>query len=170
MIISQGRLSFPRFDAKKFTDALRDLAEAQVRQAAREWLRAVIPKVPVFTGTARGTLMPLGRLIRVAVPISPKAVRPNRGPGVGASLTTGRYFYREGNRFYFRFNTDVSHFIYNNLQPAPDPPFRLINETPWYATQAGNEAFNRYLAEELPKRAKLLRLRNFIKFESISYG
>jgi hypothetical protein len=145
-----------------------------MRNAASEWLRAVIPKVPVYTGTSQGTLMPLARLVRVALHPSPRAVRPNLGPVVGASLapqTPAAYFPAPRDHVYlFKFTTDVAHFIYNNLQHAPNPPFNLLHETPWYATEAGNRAFNAYLRDEMPRRVKLLRLKDFISYSSISYG
>lgn len=165
MIIARGRLSYPTFKIGLFNAALRAAAETQVRQAAREWLRAVIPLVPVWTGTARGTLQPLGRFLRIAVPISPVAVRKGMGPDVGASMTRPYYFNRVGDRFYFRFNTDVAHFIQNEFYNAPNPPFRLRHPTPWNAVEAGNRAFEAYLRTTLPQR--IPKLRDYFKYKVV---
>lgn len=43
-----------------YKKSLDKIMTVQIRQAAREWLRAVIPRVPVYTGTSRGSLQPLG--------------------------------------------------------------------------------------------------------------
>lgn len=168
MIIARCRLSYPQFKIGLFNAALRKAAEAQVRQAAREWLRAVIPRVPVFTGTARGTLIPLGRFLKVAVPISPVAIRSGQGPDVGAAMTRPYYFHREGDRHYFRFNTDVAHFIQNEFYHAPNPPFRLKNPTPWNAIIEGNLAFESYMKTTLPQR--IPKIKDYFKFKTVRVG
>lgn len=174
MIISRGRLSFPRFEQKKLVKYLDESVRASMRAAAALWLRAVIPKVPVWTGTSQGSLMPLARLIRVALHPTPVVVRPGMGPAVGASRapqTMAAYFPApRGNVYHFQFTTNVAHFIYNNLQHAPNPPFNLIHETPWYATAAGNRAFNAYMRDKLPTIVRSIRLKDYISFQSISYG
>jgi len=168
MIIARGRLSYPQFKVGLFNKALRSMAETQVRNAAREWLRAVIPLVPVFTGTARGSLQPLGRFLRVAVPIAPVATRPGKGPDVGASQTRPYYFHRERDRHYFRFNTQVFHFIRNEFYHAPNPPFRLTHPTPWNAIPVGNAAFDAYLRTTIPQR--IPKIRDYFKFKTVRLG
>jgi hypothetical protein len=161
MIIVRNRLSFPDFKSAKYTEALQAEVEVQVRQAARAWLRAVIPLVPVFTGTARGSLQPIGRFLRVAVPIRPIAVREGMGPDVGAAQ--GKFkFEQRGKRFVFTFDPGVFHFIQNEFYHAEDPPFHLTHPTPWNATEVGNAAWEAYVEHILPQR--LPRLKDYIKF------
>lgn len=160
----RGRLSFPKLDVTKYTEALEEAIETQIRQAAREWLRAVIPKVPVWTGTARGSLQPLGRFLRVAIPISPVARRKGMGPEVGASKGTFK-FQRRGRRFVFTASSTVDHFIQNNFYQAPTPPFHLKEPTPWKAFEAGDEAFIRYIKANLVKR--IPKLKEFIKYKTL---
>lgn len=166
MMVFRGRFSFPKLDAKKYTDALEQQCEIQIRQAAREWLRAVIPRVPVWTGTARGSLQPLGRFLRVAVPINPTVTRKGMGPGVGASQGSFKFEKRQ-RRFLFKFNTEVLHFQLNEFYKAP-PEFHLIHETPWHALVAGEEAFNKYVKEVLPKR--IPKIKDFIKYKTRRFG
>ena len=168
MIIARCRLSYTQFKIGLFNAALRKVAEQQVRQAAREWLRAVIPRIPVFTGTARGTLQPLGRFLKVAVPISPIATRKDKGPNVGESRTRPYYFHRDGDRHYFRFNTDLGYFIQNEFYHAPNPPFKLTHPTPWNAIIEGNLAFEAYIKTTLPQR--IPKIRDYFKFKTVRVG
>jgi hypothetical protein len=169
MMLFKGRVSFPRLDVESYTEAMEAIVRTQMRQAAREWLRAVIPRVPVWTGMARGTLQPLGRFLKVAVPIHPVAVRPGMGPGVGARKSHFSFPERD-HRFYFQWSTDVFHFIQNEFYQAPNPPFRLRHPTPWNAILAGKAAFDRYVAEVLPGRLRRVRLRDHLRFTSQRYG
>ena len=158
-----GRLSVPKLDTNKFTAALEKQIAVQMRQAAREWLRAVIPKVPVWAGTSRGSLQPLGRFLRVAVPISPVAERKGQGPEVGASQGAFN-FSRTGHRFVFSATTHVPHFVQNNFYNAPNPPFHLRNQTPWLAFQAGDEAFKKYITDHVAKR--IPKIKDFISYKT----
>lgn len=160
----RGRLSFPKLDVTKYTEALEEAVETQIRQGAREWLRAVIPKVPVWTGTAKGSLQPLGRFLKVAIPISPVARRQGRGPAAGASQGSFK-FQRVGRRFIFSAETTVDHFIQNNFYEAPSPPFHLKEPTPWKAFEAGDEAFIRYIKANLVKRVP--KLKDFIRYKTL---
>lgn len=160
----RGRFSIPQFDDKKFSDKFISQIQVEQRNAARAWLTAVIPKVPVWAGTARGTLKPLGRFLRVAVPISPVVVKPRLGPEVGAAKSSFK-FARRGKRFIFLVENDVDHFIRNNFHEAPNPPFKLKTPTPWNAYEAGQEAYEAYIKEVIPK--KLPRIKDFIKYKTL---
>lgn len=163
----RGRFSVPKLDAKKFSEALVTECQTQQKQAAREWLRAVIPKVPVWAGTSRGSLRPLGRFLRVAVPITPVArdtdLRNQNGIAYGASKSSFK-FNRRGQRFIFSIDINVKHFIENNFHERPNPPYRLKEPTPWHALEAGQAAYEAYIRNVLPKR--IPRIKNFIKFKT----
>jgi hypothetical protein len=96
------------------------------------------------------------------------ATRPGRGPGVGEAKTRPYYFHREGDRFYFRFNTEVAHFLQNEFYHAPNPPFRLRHPTPWNAVLAGNAAFQAYMKTTLPQR--IPKIRDCFKFKVVRLG
>lgn len=160
----RGRFSIPKLDGKKFTEKLIDELQTQQRQAAREWLRAVIPKVPVWAGTARGSLQPLGRFLKVSVPINPVAKYADKidnGIAYGASKSKFQ-FSRRGQRFVFTIDVGVEHFILNNFYKRPNPPFRLKEPTPWRAFEAGDDAYTAYIRDVLPKRVP--RIKDYIKF------
>lgn len=165
MITFRGRISVPTLDAKKFSDNLQKEMEAQIRQAARAWLRAVIPKVPVWAGTAQGSLKPLAQFLRVSLIISPRVVRPGLGPSVGAAKG-GFNFTRVGQRYNFRFKTDVAHFLANEYNDMSSVKPNLIAPTPWDAFLAGKAAFDSYVKNTLPKR--LPRVKDYINYKKIS--
>jgi hypothetical protein len=60
---------------KKVEKKIKKIMEVQMRQAIRAFIRAAVPRIPVDTGMSRGSLMHLGRLLRVRVPIRAKKSR-----------------------------------------------------------------------------------------------
>lgn len=135
---------------QRYTKTLDGIMDVQLRQAARLWLRAVILKVPVWTGTSMGSLKPLGAFLRVAIPISPVAKRSGMGPEVGASKSTFT-FGKQGTKYIFEFNEGVLHYTINEFFNV-SPPIHLKTPGPYDSFKAGNEAFQAYIANELPKR------------------
>lgn len=154
-----GNLVQLNFNMVKFKKTLDETLKTQIRQAAREWLRAVIPKVPVWTGTARGTLSPLARILRVQNNISPVAFRRGWGPSVGEQFGTFS-FEESGGTYSFDYEINLRYFQDNEFQKAP-PKYKLRNPTPWHAFKAGDAAFKAYLNKILPQ--KLPNLTDFIE-------
>jgi hypothetical protein len=159
-----GTVADVKFDVAGFRKSVDAAIEKSLRNAAQAWLRAVIPHVPVYTGTARGSLKPLGAFIKVAIPISPVAVRKGMGPDVGASKQEFSFTNTAGQHL-FSYSTGVQHFITNNYYNVPLP---LRNPTPWGAFERGNEAFMKYLREDIPKR--IPRVKPYITFKLITVG
>ncbi len=157
-----GRFTYMDFDIKTYKKTLDEALETQMRQAARAWLRAILsarlPVVrrgpgdvgipPVWTGTARGSLQPLGRFLRVAIPIKPKIKLPGRGPQVGENRSSFK-FDKKFDRYYFRFSTQVIHFTLNEFYQSN---LQLTHKTPWGGLKIGQAAFQKYCDEELPKK------------------
>jgi hypothetical protein len=147
------------FKQREFTRALREEVQTQMRQAAREFLRAVINRVPIDTGEARGTLLPLGRFLRVSVPIDVLNAKANKNPDTGeinAPLlfdfeTTGKgeYFTVQMQLFHFWWN---DFFTHNYENPQIDPP--------WHSIEDGVKAFMDYIKTDGYKR--LPRLKEFL--------
>jgi hypothetical protein len=163
------------FDPKTYKKSLDEAMETQMRQAARAWLRAMLsadlPVIrrgtgsskgipPVWTGTARGTLIPIGRFLKVAIPISPKVKRPGRGPEVGASK--GKFqFGKAYDRYYFRFSTQLAWYTINEFNQSSLP---LTHKTPWGGFEIGQKAFQDYCNNEMVKR--MPKIRDSIKFKT----
>ena len=127
----------------KFTKTLDENIKIQIRQAAREWLRAIILKVPVWTGTSVGSLKPLGAYLRVSIPIDPKVVRKGYGPSVGAGLQEFS-FERHGNTWSFNFTEEVPHYLVNEYFNANLTGFHLKTPGPYRSFAAGEAAFDKY--------------------------
>lgn len=148
-----------------FTKALAESLETQNRQAARAWLRAVIIKVPTWTGEARGSLRPLGQFLRVAIPIVPSnskwAQRAiEQGHTAEAGEAKGRFEFKNegGKRFVFVFSSDVVHYLINEFYNVK-PPIHLITLSPWFSFRAGKLAYKKYLNENL--KEKIPKIKSF---------
>ena len=149
-----------KFDAKKFSRTLRKELSTQTRQAARAFLRRTIVKIPVDTGQARGTFLPLGRFLRVAVPIGGAQPEANKSASTGSSGekqmlfqfsldNQGSYFEIEPQLFYFWWNDFFAHHYPKGQLP-----------TPWESLEAGKDAFIDYMRNVAPSR--LPKLKDFI--------
>lgn len=150
MLRIKSRLSTFELDPQRYAKSLDEAISTQQRQAARAWLRAVIEKVPVWTGMSRGSLKPLGAYLRVAVPISPVAQRSGMGPTAGAQQSSFS-FTRTGTSWTFAFTEEVAHFLINDAFDV-SAYIRLRTPGPYNAFKAGEEAYEAYIAEFLQKR------------------
>lgn len=170
-----GRFTFMDFDPRNYKKSFDEAMEVQMRQAARAWLRAMLtaelPIIrrgtgtskgipPVWTGTSRGTLIPLGRFLKVAIPITPLVKRPGRGPMVGASK--GKYqFGKSYDRYYFRFSTQLAWYTLNEFNNSTIP---LTHKTPWNGFEIGQKAFQDYCNTQMVKL--LPKVRDAIRFKT----
>lgn len=165
MIKFTGRFYRMNFDETGYKKTYDEAMKVQLRQAARAWLRAVVPKVPVYTGMARGSLVPLGRLLRVAIPISinPKAKRritAKYSREAGEAL--GAFNFEDGKNgvYTFTVDTQVLHFYLNDTFDIKAKIPQLIHDTPWDAFKSGEAAFRTYVETVLPGR--LPRIADFV--------
>lgn len=151
------RARLPKFFLKSFKTQLGQLSEREVKQAAREWLRAVIKEIPTFTGTARGTFKPLGQFLRVAIPQhTPKSDRKSKringrvyqlGFAAGAQYGEDFEFKQDGLRYEFNYTVELPYIWWNSFGPGPA---NLTKPTPWFAIQKGTTAFGNHIREEIP--------------------
>jgi hypothetical protein len=114
-------------------------------QAAREFVKGAISRVPVYEGTARATFIPLGRLVNMMITIGSVKTPPRAGRGVsaGASMASAK---RTGNQYVrsFTWEHSVLHFALSDTM--------LRNKSaPWYAVQAGRAAAIAYLKQHAIK-------------------
>jgi hypothetical protein len=165
--IFKVNLKILKFNKKGYTEALQKAIDVQVRQAAREWLRAVIHEVPVYSGQARASLLPLSRYLRVALPIEPTEAGQKRYPGgITKGSVQGQFdFSSEGYVSRFSFSTTVPHFLINEFNVGLGQP-PLIHPTPWKSMEYGKIAFQAYLRENLKK--KLPRIGKYVTLVKVS--
>jgi hypothetical protein len=159
-------LVYLKLNSGEFTKAVLETLQTQSRQAARAWLRAVILKVPTWTGEARGSLKPLGSFLNVAIPISPSTSRQAQaamaaGHTAEAGTAQGNFQFKiEGEaRVIFIFSTDVVHYLINEFYDVSEH-IHLIDPVPWYSLRAGKAAYKEYLTTNL--KAKIPKLKSYI--------
>jgi hypothetical protein len=132
-----------------YTKAARRKTEVQFRQAARAFVRAAVPRIPVETGMARGSFLNIGRFLRVAVPIAPTRLNQKyyatgtpiaKTPKSGAALTTFSIPGRKGKKkLEFRFNSQVFHYQIEEHTGLRSP------SAPWLSLTYGMDAFNKVM-------------------------
>jgi hypothetical protein len=159
----KARIAKLGIDTDKYNKTLDAAMQAQIRQAAREWLRAVILKVPIWTGTSMGSLQPLGAYLKVAVPNNYKVVRPGYGPSVGKSLQEFKFDHKD-HIWSFSFTEEVPHYLVNEYFNVNAAGLHLITPGPYHSFAAGERAFEAYIDAYLAKRVPNLK-----DFEKISY-
>lgn len=169
-----GTLDVLKFDNVGYTKAARKALEVQFRRAARAFVRAAIPKIPVQTGMAKGSFLNLGRYLRIAIPISPtkfnqKYYPPGKGrpipktPESGAALSTPaqQTIKWVGNRLLFEFQSSVFHLTLEDLIGVRSPT------SPWGSFAAGRTAF---LQEMRNLKDRLPSIKSYITKTTITYG
>lgn len=155
----------------KITPAMQSKIERFVKDAAREWLRAVVVRIPIWTGMSRGALaMAKGRsgptagkflrtVLNIQIPIGSrtsdskaKAKRIGKTSAQGGRESRFTFSYDEaGKRFNFTYQTDVVQFIANDLYNVRDGAAFGSQGAgawarPWGAMKAGDLAFDEYVA------------------------
>lgn len=146
------------FKKAEFTKTLDEACATQVRQAARAFLRAAVEKVPNYTGMARGSLQPLGRLLNVAVDaqFTSRAKKHGHKSRISQGNALGQNafnFVNTKGSHTFEFSIPDFHYAINeffNVQATWGIP--LTYPTPWDSMGAGLDAFNQYLKDNLSKR------------------
>lgn len=65
----RATIRIPGLDLENLKAAIKKAIEIQSRLAARAFIRASVPRVPIQSGMARGSFLNLGRALRVAIPM-----------------------------------------------------------------------------------------------------
>ncbi len=146
-----------QFKRAEFSDAFKKAIQLEMRNGAREFLKAALPRVPVRTGFARGTLLNLADAIGISAASNPTnfkkklAKRPRQSKPVngiieyyegvlktpeaarGFSTPIGRVFTNNGKAFSFNYDNTVLYYEINDE--------KLL----WRSFEIGSEAFINYL-------------------------
>jgi len=175
VLVFDARFTGIKFDGEKYMRDLDRAIRKVMREAARAWLIAVLnapqsagkdrgdpytigDKFPIVTGEAKGSLIPLGRALRVDVPVRPKPGRENR---IAKGMSQGHYNYsreapgagRVHPTYFFNFQTDVKHYL-TNERLAVTKDKDLLSVTPWKTFDAGAIAYQKimvHLKEQVPR-------------------
>lgn len=171
----KGHMSMVTIDMNKFSKGLFDRCVVQNRQAVRDWLKTALLNIPGYTGTARGTFIPVGRLVgrsvkkfRAGDPLgNPERAKKKKFIRYGgqtyyagfrsgaqyaqASLTTSRTGMKIINTFRF---TNMLPYVARNEASGAPPGFIMPSNPPWKALDKAAKAWKKYI---LTKAHKSLR-------------
>lgn len=146
----------------RYTRAIDDYIRRTHLAGLRAFVNAANVKVPVFTGQARATFVPLAKLVGTQVIINPRAVRKDRSPATGAAK---QIFKLIGSKFDYRLKFDLTDpslqyydFLDNNPGRSPT--------SPWDSFEAGRQAYKKVTKERLAK-GKIPKVKNFVVFTRI---
>jgi hypothetical protein len=156
------------FNKGGWTKKLEEQGFVLMREAMREWVRAVIVKIPVWSGMARGSVkfakgragpgtgVFLHQFLRVTIPINPVANswRWNKNPEAGGKQARWTLTFSK-NQYRFTYNNDVVHFLINEFFDGPPPSFTR----PWHSMEAGRTAMINYIAAN--KNKMLPKIKDF---------
>ena len=172
----QFKGSYEVLDLNKgaYIAALNEALAEELKNAMRAWLKAVFRRVPVYTGMARGSLLPIARFLGEQVPITPKARgnastqlygrRVRASPEEGARRTTFKFDSRIG-RHEVTIDIGVIHYLINEFNRVSLP---LRKPGPWRSFEAGRKAYKAYLKKNL--RKKVPRITKFITRTKVRFG
>jgi hypothetical protein len=143
-----------KFDDEQFIRDMEDALKIILEESAREWLRAVVHKVPIWSGEAVASLLPLAGYLDEEIEIHPVLDAPEGG--IERGIKQSRYkFEFTGGKMSFIFDELVPHYLINDFNRGLGQP-PLIHPTPWRSLEAGREAFNRHFKQTIkdafPKR------------------
>lgn len=145
-----------------YTKKLDSALQALNRNAARAWVKAVILRVPVWTGMALGSVKfaqgsngVLSRYLNVSIPINPREHRKGKSPERGGTwafyrFTASRHIYR------FTFRSDLVYYIHNEFFARTDPGAsgqQII--APWHSLEAGEAAYRQAIRSGISKLPKV---------------
>jgi len=157
------------FDDVKYTKTLDRVAGQIFRESVREWLRAVLTSVsgsfPVVTGTAKSTLVPLGRFLRNVggLQVNPTKSQKGKGPGVGQAASDFEIIDDRNApgtlNYQFNWSNSIEHYFINEFFKASHIKTPTI---PWFTTAAGQRAWeisiNQRTLARLPKMTDFFTL------------
>ena len=152
MIEFKQGLPLYRFKKVEYTKTLERRVGQIFRQAIRAWIATMITRVPVKTGHARGTLIPLARNLRTRVPIQPKPGQKNKSSlGAAESMFVVKDDRSNPGQLLFSFEWEafVLHFLLHDQGLIPRPLNSQIQPWPWNSTVYAQETMLAYLRTHL---------------------
>ncbi len=149
-----GSFALLSFDLPKARKALDDELNEIMREATRAWVRTVVSIVPTWSGASQSSIEPIAKLVGVPVFSSPVSGAPDRRDTSKGQADLNL----QGPRKFFRWNTSVFHFIYNENNNANLVGFHLRNPGPYHSQRKAQAAFNAVMRKRLSRlRSRITR-------------
>lgn len=126
------------------------------KEGSREMIRAIYPKVPVWTGQARGTLVPFARSVDVVIPIEPVAFRRgiNQFSGETKSIIAVDL---TKNRYVNTIDISLDYYQYLDIKPGRSPT------SPWRSFEAGKIAYKNTISKLLDSLPKVKNYLTYVR-------
>lgn len=172
-----SHLDFLQFDKLSYTKTLDRVLGQIIREAAREWLRAWLSLgVPVETGMAKSSLLPLGRYLKN---VGGLGFTPTRKPYKNSSEVGGFVSPEAGEAYsqfvimddktspkeflyWFEWSTEVLHYYFNERYRGDSPSGQEALD---YAEEAFTEYINEAIARRLPNAAEFIGFTTQLRVE-----
>jgi hypothetical protein len=156
------RLSSPDANLTAYKAKIRKIMEDENKEAIKKWLKTVLSRTPTYTGTARGTYAPVGRLVG-------RLVRKGRIKGNIERAKQKKYFVYKGKVYplgfaaganyqdhqiklivrsntittIFIFDQKLPYVLWNEIQPGPSW-FNFQTPPPWKALEKGEISYDNH--------------------------
>lgn len=128
----KGQFLGARIDTRMYQQQLEEAMAEALRESANAWLRAVVGKIPLWSGMARASLLELRELVSGQIIFSPLKAK-SRVPK-GRALGTAVQEIGDG-KAVITITTNVPHYNILETQSGTSPT------APWRSLQAGAAAF-----------------------------
>jgi hypothetical protein len=155
MLTCKVQISKITFNREGYLDQMRTAIKRQLRLGVAAWLRAVLERVPTYSGMARSSLKPIGDYVNVEVTIGQQIrVDHTRNPELGEAMGMKPSQAFQGNQYVYTFNYTVliPHFAFNDENASGAVNQQI--QTPWHSMEAGKEAFQKFINDNLMKNLK----------------
>lgn len=154
-------------NVKKFEEDLSEALANEIKEGTRAFLKAVLTKVPVYTGQARGSLKPVGQFLNMNISIRPTkgAVKkhPNVKPSDGEKFGSIE-FIKNGLNVKVTITQHLMHYLINEFHDVSNS-INLKRDVPWNSFEVGRLAYIEYMKTHLKKRIPIIA--NYITFTLI---
>jgi len=133
-----GQLVQLKLDQVLFANQLKSHLRDLIEEGARVWLTAVLGRVPLWSGMARGSLLELSRLVNGTIILTPLRAKSRIPQGEVLGTATPNY---DNTKVEIEIETNVPHY---NLQEYTKPAKGGSPTAPWHSVEAGKIAFNEF--------------------------
>jgi len=169
------KLAVPDIDMKKYHGQLKMIMKEENEKAVIKWLKSVLRKTPTYTGTARGTYKPIGKVVGYAVRRGRSTAKSNWRDKKYFVYNGKKYRlgFEQGQRYQdhkirlkatrnkittlFIFDQMLPYVLWNEKYPAP-VWMNLIRSTPWHALKAGRKSYENHYRRHVYKRLHAVKL------------
>ncbi len=128
----KGKFLGAKIDIPVYKRQLQEAMVNALHEGANAWLRAVVGKVPLWSGMARASLLELRELVSGVIVFSPLKAKSRIPKGRSLGKATQVF---ENDRVTITIETNVPHYTAQEVSSGISPT------APWRSLQAGAVAF-----------------------------